>query len=278
MPITKQQGITLIEMMIAMVISLVLIAGVGTVYISSKRTYQTRDQLSTMDETARVALDMLTKHLEHAGYATPDKLPIGDYMYYSGASDPVVVSCAGGDSILKSSDVISRATKNSFNSYGDVVAVRFIGDDVVYTDCANGHLPAGCRADVAPSMQAALIYNSFFVDKDSDGMENLYCMGSRNTSKKPVVNGVENIQFLYGVDTTGDGAVDYYANADSVGATNWQRVVSIQVSILVRSLDPVLEAATAQSYRVLDVTVTKNDRYKRAVYSTVIQLRNVVEG
>ncbi len=278
MPITKQQGITLIEMMIAMVVSLVLVAGVGTIYVSSKRTYQTRDQLSSMDETARVALDMLTKHLEHAGYATPDKLPIGDYMYYSGASDPVVVSCAGSDSILKLSDVINRATKNSFNSYGDVAAVRFIGDDVVYTDCANGSLPAGCRADVAPSMQAALIYNSFFVEKDSNGMEVLYCMGSRNTSKKPIVNGVENIQFLYGVDANGDGAVEYYADADNVGTANWQRVVSIQVGILVRSLVEVLDVKTAQSYRVLDVTVTKNDRYKRAVYSTVVQLRNVVEG
>ncbi|MFN3785266.1 MAG: PilW family protein, partial [Thiothrix sp.] len=75
-----QRGLSLIELMIAMVVSLVLIAGVGTVYISSKRNYQARDQLSLMDESARIALTALSKHLEHAGYATPTKLPIGAYL------------------------------------------------------------------------------------------------------------------------------------------------------------------------------------------------------
>ena len=69
----KQRGISLIELMIAMVVSLVLVAGISTVYMSSKRNYQARDQLSLMDESARIALNALTKHLEHAGYATPAK-------------------------------------------------------------------------------------------------------------------------------------------------------------------------------------------------------------
>lgn len=274
----KQQGVTLIEMMIAMMVSLVLIAGVGTVYVSSKRTYQTRDQLSNMDETARIALDALTKHLEHAGYATADKLPIGDYMYYNGAADPNSIPCGGDNSIKSVSGLKSRATKNAFNAYGDAIAVRFIGDNTIFNDCANGQLPAACRADAAPSSQAALIYNSFYVDKDSKNMFNLYCMGSRNDKAKPLVNGVENIQFMYGVDANADGAVDRYVNASNVGTDHWQHVVSIQVAILVRSSSEVPEVETAQSYSLLDATVSMTDRYKRAVYTTVIQLRNAVEG
>lgn len=283
----KQQGLSLIEMMIAMVISLVLIAGVGTVYFSSKRNYETRDQLSVMDENARVALDTLRKHLEHAGYATAQKLPLGDYFYVSGDAAPIAIPCdADGKGNLKYiTDLTSRPTQDAINQYGDSISVRFIGDDALFSDAVNGELPAGCRVGAAPSLEASLIYNAFQIDtsstiKDSQGnlIPILYAVGSRVQDKQPVVNGIENMQFMYGLDAGADGTVDQYVNATGVGAGNWQRVISIRVALLVRSLEPVLAANTAQSYTLLDVNVTPNDRYQRAVYTTTIQLRNVVDG
>jgi len=93
----RQKGLSLIELMIALVVSLVLVAGISTVYMSSKRNYHARDQFSLMDETARVALNALTKHLEHAGYATPTKLPLGDYMYPLGGTTPPKAPCNSSD-------------------------------------------------------------------------------------------------------------------------------------------------------------------------------------
>jgi prepilin-type N-terminal cleavage/methylation domain-containing protein len=283
----KQQGLSLIEMMIAMVISLTLIAGVGTVYFSSKRNYQTRDQLSMMDENARVALDTLRKHLEHAGYASAQKLPLGNYFYVLGDADPTPVACGSGYNIVKVGDLTSRPTQDALNQYGDSISIRFVGDDSLFTDAVNSSLDEGCRAGVAPSLEATLIYNAFQVDndgktKDSSGnlVPILYAVGSASTAnKQPIVNGIENIQFMYGLDANADGTVDQYLNATGISAAGgWQRVISIRVAILVRSIDPVLEANTAQSYTLLDVNVTPNDRYQRSVYTTTIQLRNVVDG
>lgn len=282
----KQHGLSLIELMIAMVVSLVLVAGVGTVYVSSKRNYHARDQLSLMDEAARVALNALTKHLEHAGYATPAKLPLGEYMYPLGGTVPPKAVCNSSDKGvhpgLNLTTFASRATQDNYKpdgvtATGDAVSVRFLGDPSLFTDCANGELPVDCRVGKAPSMDAALIYNTFFVN-ESTGYPTLMCAGSRNTSPSAIVNGIENIQFLYGVDTTVDGNVDRYLNATGVAAiTAWQQVVSVKVGILVRSLEPVLPVAEAKSYEVLDATLSRNDRFQRSVYTAVIHLRNVVE-
>ncbi|MEB4592382.1 PilW family protein [Candidatus Thiothrix sp. Deng01] len=283
----KQRGLSLIELMIAMMVSLVLVAGVGTVYLSSKRNYQTRDQLSMMDENARVALNALSKHLEHAGYATPSKLPlesIGGYFYVNGDPDPVAGGCgtvqARALTALKQS-----STQDALNRYGDAVSIRFIGDQTLFTDVLSGVLPSACF-EGSPSLQDSLIYNAFHVDDDGASRDSagslipiLYGVGSNtNQYKRPIVNGIENIQFMYGVDVNADGAVDKYVNATNVGAGEWQRIISIKVGLLVRSIDPVLPAPEAHSYQVLDVTQTLNDRYQRSVYTAVIHLRNVVSN
>ncbi|QQZ30108.1 prepilin-type N-terminal cleavage/methylation domain-containing protein [Thiothrix subterranea] len=298
----RQRGLSLIELMIAMVVSLVLVAGVSTVYMSSKRAYQARDQLSLMDETARIALNALTKHLEHAGYATSSKRSMDDYFIKpDDVANSKLVSglCADGKSNISSPSSLRDTANNdtdSVTAYGDTTGVVFIADDDLFLDCANtggntnkkddNNRWEGCRvtteepAGPAASTAGALAYNNFFVAPDGTGIPNLNCASSRLTARTPVAQGVENIQFLYGVDTDADGGVNKYLNADGVGtnAGEWQRVISIKVGILVRSLEKVLPAEEEHSYQVLDVLQTRKDRFQRAVYTTVIHLRNVVEG
>lgn len=283
----RQKGLSLIELMIALVISLVLVGGVSTVYISSKRNYQARDQLSMMDESARVALNALTKHLEHAGYATPAKLPLGNYLYALGDTAPPKASCGGTDTgVHKDLNLVTFASRAAQDDYkpdgttvtGDAISIRFLGDPLLFTDCSNSGLPASCQVGNAPSMEAALIYNTFFVDQNN-GQPSLMCFGSRKDSVTQIVPGIENIQFLYGVDTNTDAAVDQYMTATEVAAAGvWQQVISIKAGILVRSLEPVSPSNEARNYNVLGVALTRNDRYQRAVYTAVIQLRNVVDG
>jgi prepilin-type N-terminal cleavage/methylation domain-containing protein len=292
-----QQGMTLIEMMIAMVISLVLIAGVGTVYLSSRKNNTARDQLSMMNENARVALETLRKHLEHAGYATPTKLPMGSYFYVSGDADPIPGSCGTLDTNSKAAVIASSTSDLDINGaavLGDRISVRFIGDENLSVDAVGSYFKDHDKPSFdqncyggKKSVKDSLVYNAFHIStdnnvKDSTGQKIpiLYAVGSNgNNSKQPVVNGIENMQFIYGVDSNSDGTADSFLNATGVSAGNlWQRVVSIKVALLVRSLEPMLDVNTAQAYNLLGVNVTPNDRYQRRVYSMLIQLRNVVEG
>lgn len=62
----KQQGVTLVEMMIAMVISLMLMAGVYQTFLGSKQAYRTQDGLSRLQENARFAMDQLSRDIRMA--------------------------------------------------------------------------------------------------------------------------------------------------------------------------------------------------------------------
>lgn len=292
----KQKGISLIELMIAMVVSLVLVAGVGTVYVSSKRTYQTRDQLSMMDETARVALLTLAKHLEHAGYRTKLGLSFegiggSGAFYVSGDPAPVKGACDSVDDNARSSLIASAtsdrgSTSNGFftpDIRGDAIAIRFIGDEALSTDVLHSTLPT---CNEGGGVQDSLVYNAFHVDTDANTRDSsgnpvpiLYLIGTNsNRFKQPLVNGVENIQFLYGIDADADENVDKYVNATSVTAAGeWQQVIAIRVGMLVRSLEPVFPSAEARSYQVLDFKADFDDRFQRSVYTTVINLRNTVD-
>lgn len=88
---------------------------------------------------------------------------------------------------------------------------------------------------------------------------------------------VENIQFLYGEDTSSlrDGIADVFVTADAVGA--WANVTSVRAAILFASaIDPTL-AIDTRTYRLLDVTVDPADeRRHRKVLSFEVQLRNQI--
>lgn len=64
---TTQHGVTIIELMIAMVLGLFLLAGVLTIFVSSKQAYRTNDALSRVQESGRFAMEFLSRDLRNAG-------------------------------------------------------------------------------------------------------------------------------------------------------------------------------------------------------------------
>lgn len=87
-----------------------------------------------------------------------------------------------------------------------------------------------------------------------------------------LVEGVENMQILYGEDTNGNNTADVYRKANAV--TDWAKVVSVRLRLLMQTIDNNV-ASEAQPYTYNDVAATTpTDRRLRQVYSTVIALRN----
>ncbi|HMB74617.1 MAG TPA: PilW family protein, partial [Gammaproteobacteria bacterium] len=88
-----------------------------------------------------------------------------------------------------------------------------------------------------------------------------------------LVESVETMQVLYGLDEGLDGAVDQYVTADAV--VDWDRIVTVRVALAIRSPDPF---GTSVDDRVYDVNGTKfdpaDDRRARHVFTTTIALRN----
>ena len=63
-----QKGMTLVELMIAMVIGLIVLGAVSSVFISTRQTFRTTDSLSRIQESARFALEMMARDIRMAGY------------------------------------------------------------------------------------------------------------------------------------------------------------------------------------------------------------------
>lgn len=77
---TTQLGLTLVELMIAMTLGLILIAGVIQVFIGSKQSYRVTDNNSRIQENGRYAVEALSRDIRVAGYRGCSKYGIVNNM------------------------------------------------------------------------------------------------------------------------------------------------------------------------------------------------------
>ena len=66
--VARQDGVSLIELMITLVVALLLLGGLIQVYLSNKQSYNAQEQLARMQESGRFAMDLITADLRRAGY------------------------------------------------------------------------------------------------------------------------------------------------------------------------------------------------------------------
>ncbi len=87
-----------------------------------------------------------------------------------------------------------------------------------------------------------------------------------------LIDGVEDLQILYGEDTDGSGAANRYVNAAQVGA-NMGAVVSLRIALVTRSAQTNVTSA-GQAYTVLGVNKVSADTRLRQVYTATVGIRN----
>lgn len=64
---SAMRGFTLIELMVAMLLGLVVMAGVGSVFLSNQRVYRTNRALSDVQDSSRIAFELLARDIRNAG-------------------------------------------------------------------------------------------------------------------------------------------------------------------------------------------------------------------
>ncbi len=104
-----------------------------------------------------------------------------------------------------------------------------------------------------------------------------------STTITPIVDGIENVQFDYGIDTTaapGDGVPDVYTNTSAHTATTpqnigeWQNVMTVRVYLLARNLETSSGFAETKTYPLGPVSVSPTDSYRRHAYNELVRLNN----
>lgn len=104
--------------------------------------------------------------------------------------------------------------------------------------------------------------------------------GSSFTST-PLVEGIEDLQFMYGIDNAGsDGVPDTYVSNPSTVA-DWTNVMTVQFYLLARNLETSPNYSDTKTYTLgkksdgTAYTVTASgDGYRRHVYSSLVRIAN----
>jgi type IV pilus assembly protein PilW len=67
-PVNKQKGLTLIEIMIALLLGVFLLGGVIGIFINTKQTYRVQDALSRLQENGRYAIEFIARDIRMTDY------------------------------------------------------------------------------------------------------------------------------------------------------------------------------------------------------------------
>ncbi len=244
-----QAGLSLIELLVAMVIGLFLVGGLAALSVNSKTTYETQDYASRLQENARFAMQFLNYDLRMSGYyGCADVAGKVGVTGQTGGTygDKVMFSYADvGDVITLTEDVAESATSLKVSS------VVNLADDmeISIADCGASEVvqitdinetsktltvtPGLSRAYLAANAEIRF-YDVYFYDVqvNGDNIPGLYRTDSSGAQE--LVQGVEYLRLLYGEDTDADDIPDVYRPQDEV--TNWGTVKSIKVGMLMRSI------------------------------------------
>lgn len=237
-PHRRQLGMTLIEIMIALLIGAFLLGGVMQIFVSSQQTNRMQENLSRLQENGRFAMEFISKDIRRAGYwgclrpSSPD-------IDIAGTNDDV----ANGNSIDDGTDTLTL--RGAFVQVPAGTCGDFVNTTAVYyTD---------------PSSTVTYRINNSVLQQNTNNQNN------------SLIEGIEDMQILYGVDTDTDGTANYYVSANNVA--NMDQVISIRISLLAATLDDNL-AAQPLTYTYNGVTTTAADLRIRRVFNTTIAVRN----
>lgn len=98
--------------------------------------------------------------------------------------------------------------------------------------------------------------------------------GSGTMKIVPLVEGIENMQLDYGIDSDGDGTPDSFTATPAT--TDWANVTAIRVNLLARNTESSTGPVDAKQYNLgLAGNVgPMNDQYRRHVYSALVRAVN----
>ncbi len=123
------------------------------------------------------------------------------------------------------------------------------------------------------------IMHAYFIGNSTSGKTtSLYVVNLDKgvTSATELVEGIEDFQITYGVDTDADGFPERFIKASDSGM-DFTQIVAVKFGMLLTSINDVKQVAppTAKSFTLVDTTVAPGpDQKLRFSYNTTVKIRN----
>ncbi|MCG6970442.1 MAG: PilW family protein [Gammaproteobacteria bacterium] len=326
----KQSGISVVEIMISVAISLILLAGVMQIFLTNKQTYRVQEAFSRLQENGRYAIQFLSQDIRMAGFFgcasgvdNPKNIVnldgdtvADDIAEFTGngltglqASDlPLTLNSSTTlTSVYGSSDIlqIKRSSNSGIHVDGPMTALStpikldpatatgvFQVNDILFvTDCEKADIfavtsvtPLGGFINIAHANTnnignflqkiyqddaevMKMVINTYYVDTNSAGVPALFRASMGNNASiatEELVEGVENMQLLYGIDTDDDSVVNKYVT--SAGVADFSDVVNVRITLTIRTIED----------NIARELTPEGDKRLRRNFTTSIAIRNRV--
>lgn len=249
----NQRGFTLVELMVALVIGLLLLAGVLQILLSNRASFDAQRATAHLQENARLAEFVLSHAIAHAGYRTA--LDAAETTIFPATSNPKTANYPDGAYITGATDA---------DGNNDALRVRFQARGDV-RDCLGGSVGSPAASETSDVL--------FFVN----GNDTLECTKFSNggSTTQPIVENVDRFKVRYGLNTNGTAGVDHYVT--TLTGTQAREVRSVRIQLLLRSADndPALSEPVDQKYDFSDgSTFETTDRRARLLVDRTIAIRN----
>lgn len=297
-----QQGYTLIELMISMLLGLMLISGFGSLFVQSQKNSTIQRSLSYMMDDGRYVLEVFGRELRRAG-SLRSKLDANGgagTVFTADPVDPADTNVLGSTMSFSKGDYI-RGEYNTagFGAATDLpyninrLALRYqLNNSTELTNL--GSTNSACGKDILltagedPATQVHVVTLYFYVAFDATtNVPVLYCVANRRnfstspitsitSPAEPLISNVQKLVITYGIDTDADRAANYYVDAGNV--TNWQQVVAAKLFVVLRSDNDNLTQSSV-SYAIdgdPNSPYTATDKRLYRVSSTTIAFRNKI--
>jgi type IV pilus assembly protein PilW len=327
----RQTGLSLIELMVSITLGLIILSGVLVIFSNTSTARNEIERTTRQIENGRYASEVLTEDLRLAGFygeldvgsvTAPASLPSDPCSVTATDWDSwIPIHLQGFDAAGFTS---TNCTLTNLKANTDVLVVRrsraclagatncdslTTGKPYVQVSLCSSQVTnhrIGLEGTATFDMQAKdcataagkreYFARIYFIATDNGAgqsiptLTRLELTGSGWTTV-PLVEGIENLQLLYGIDSDSDGVPDVYvANPSDYPAgactgtcprSNWMNVVTVQFYLLARNLETSLNYVDTKTYTLgtdaagSAITVGPlNDGYRRHVYSGLVRIAN----
>jgi type IV pilus assembly protein PilW len=225
-PRRTQQGLSLIELMVAVAISLLMMSSFIVSLLNMKTTFVTQDALAQLQDNERLAVTILTNTVHAAGYVADPKNNL--------ASDIFVANTGYGTYGSFGAQQYLSGTAGSVGN-PESFSVRFMWTNGII-DCTG-----------QTSTTGALRINTFTINAANE----LVCSTDGGATWLPIISNVSAMNVLYGVATGGGSNVTRYVASGDMSAALWPNVKTMRITL--QMMNPFANAATFDSVQTISL-------------------------
>jgi len=310
----NQRGYTLIEIFISLAIGLALFAGILSVFVGMKTTTHETATYGELQENGRFALSVISDDLLKQNFwgdytGTLDRSMLNavpgapsNECVGEGLNNGTFPAAIGHFRALWGQTVANSSIMGCIDDAkiaSDIIQLkRAIAEPLTLSTNDNYYLVSNLSAaeiftgtdipEVSNSQIWKYQHHIYYIKEEAQGSNTVPVLMQGRLTKKmtfaPIIDGIERIRFMYGIDTdaptaAGYGIVDAFLSADNMTLIQWDngnnnRILAVRIYVLARSILPDNKYTNNNTYNLGDLPVTFNDNYRRLLFSSTVTLYN----